>query len=76
VRGPIVFQGYHKQPGETAQVLDAQGWLHTGDIGERLPGGHLRLIDRCEGSSCVLCTCKYCFLLSISTIEVTDGCRA
>jgi long-chain acyl-CoA synthetase len=47
VRGPIVFQGYHKQPGESAQVLDSQGWLHTGDIGEWLPGGRLRLIDRC-----------------------------
>ncbi|WIA41277.1 hypothetical protein OEZ86_004881 [Tetradesmus obliquus] len=46
VRGPSVFRGYHRALQATAQALDSQGWLHTGDVGEWLPGGRLRLIDR------------------------------
>uniref|UniRef100_A0A2C9WB40 Long-chain-fatty-acid--CoA ligase n=1 Tax=Manihot esculenta TaxID=3983 RepID=A0A2C9WB40_MANES len=46
VRGPIVFQGYHKDEAQTREVIDADGWLHTGDIGLWLPGGRLKIIDR------------------------------
>ncbi|KAL0413115.1 UNVERIFIED_CONTAM: Long chain acyl-CoA synthetase 6, peroxisomal [Sesamum radiatum] len=46
VRGPIVFQGYFKDEVQTREVIDSEGWLHTGDIGLWLPGGRLKIIDR------------------------------
>ncbi|XP_023731133.1 long chain acyl-CoA synthetase 7, peroxisomal [Lactuca sativa] len=46
VRGPIIFQGYYKDEVQTREVLDDEGWLHTGDIGLWLPGGRLKIIDR------------------------------
>ncbi|KAM3255842.1 hypothetical protein ACQJBY_048802 [Aegilops geniculata] len=46
VRGPTIFRGYYKDEVQTRDVIDNDGWLHTGDIGLWLPGGRLKIIDR------------------------------
>jgi long-chain acyl-CoA synthetase len=46
VRGPVVMPGYRNQQQLTQDTIDADGWLHTGDIGALDANGHLRLIDR------------------------------
>uniref|UniRef100_A0A8C9SDL9 Long-chain-fatty-acid--CoA ligase n=1 Tax=Scleropages formosus TaxID=113540 RepID=A0A8C9SDL9_SCLFO len=46
VKGPNVFQGYLKDPEKTAEAMDKDGWLHTGDIGKWLPNGTLKIVDR------------------------------
>ena len=46
VRGFNVMKGYFDEPGETAAAIDADGWLHTGDVGEMDAAGNIRITDR------------------------------
>jgi long-chain acyl-CoA synthetase len=45
-KGPNIMMGYYKEPDMTAQVIDADGWFHTGDIGRIEDGRFLRITDR------------------------------
>ena len=61
IRGPNVMKGYYKEPEKTADAIDNDDWLHTGekclsfaqfnkrrigDVGQWLPNGTLKIIDR------------------------------
>ena len=46
VRGGNVMVGYYKEPGKTADIIDKDGWVHSGDIGEPGRNGQFKIVDR------------------------------
>jgi long-subunit acyl-CoA synthetase (AMP-forming) len=45
-RGPLVMRGYRNEPQKTAETIDADGWLHTGDVATIDDEGYVRIVDR------------------------------
>lgn len=46
LRGPTIMPEYFLLPDKTAETIDEDGWLHTGDIGAIMPNGTLKIVDR------------------------------
>lgn len=45
-KGPNIMMGYYKRPDLTAEVIDAEGWFRTGDIGMMVDNTYLKITDR------------------------------
>lgn len=70
-RGPNVMKGYYKNPEKTAEVLDADGWFHTGDQGEMTEDGYLCITGRLKNLF-KLSTGKYVMPQPLEEVLETD----
>lgn len=52
VRGHGVMVGYYNMPEATAAAIDPEGWLHTGDLAQRMPNGYFRITGRIKDMVC------------------------
>lgn len=52
VRGHVVMRGYYNMPDATAEAVDEDGWLHSGDVALRLPNGYYRITGRIKDMIC------------------------
>ena len=48
IRSPCITPGYFMRPDKTAEAIDAQGYLHSGDVGVVYPNGAIKILDRCK----------------------------
>ena len=46
MRGPVIMRGYRNRPDATADAIDADGWMHSGDVGVIDDDGYLKIVDR------------------------------
>jgi len=46
IRGPQVMLGYWQRPDATAETIDSEGWLHTGDVAVMDENGYFKIVDR------------------------------
>jgi long-chain acyl-CoA synthetase len=60
VRGKLLLKEYYKRPDATAEVIDAEGWFHTGDAGFFDDDGHLKIIDRAKDVGKLAQGCDIC----------------
>lgn len=69
VKGPSVSLGYYRMPEKTKEVYDEDGWFHTGDIGQFMDDGSVRIVDRVKN----LVKLKGGEYVAIENMEMTYG---